>query len=131
MSLARTISRGARLKLRLGVNGSQYDSRSLGAGAAAGRVWAISISDLADTIGGGRILFVAGFRCSCYPRAITTYRARAARMAEKAEKSNKLKPRLPRGLADRSPGEIAATRQMLDKIRAVYELYGFEPVETP
>jgi len=52
-------------------------------------------------------------------------------MADKVEKSNKLKPRLPRGLADRSPGEIAATRQMIEKIRAVYELYGFEPVETP
>jgi histidyl-tRNA synthetase len=52
-------------------------------------------------------------------------------MADKAEKSNKLKPRLPRGLADRSTGEIAATRQMIEKIRAVYELYGFEPVETP
>jgi histidyl-tRNA synthetase len=52
-------------------------------------------------------------------------------MADKAEKSNKLKPRLPRGLADRSPGEIAATRQMIEKIRVVYELYGFEPVETP
>ena len=52
-------------------------------------------------------------------------------MADKAEKSNKLKPRLPRGLADRSPGELAATRQMIEKIRAVYELYGFEPVETP
>src|ERR1700758_1148707 len=52
-------------------------------------------------------------------------------MADKAEKSNKLKPRLPRGLTDRSPGEITATRQMIDKIRAVYELYGFEPVETP
>jgi len=52
-------------------------------------------------------------------------------MADKAEKSNKLKPRLPRGLTDRSPGEIAATRQMIEKIRAVYELYGFEPVETP
>jgi histidyl-tRNA synthetase len=52
-------------------------------------------------------------------------------MAEKAEKSNKLKPRLPRGLADRSPSETAATRQMIEKIRAVYELYGFEPVETP
>jgi histidyl-tRNA synthetase len=51
-------------------------------------------------------------------------------MADKADKS-KLKPRLPRGLADRSPGEIAATRQMIEKIRAVYELYGFEPVETP
>src|ERR1700680_3831633 len=52
-------------------------------------------------------------------------------MSEKPEKSNKLKPRLPRGLIDRSPGEIAATRHMIEKIRAVYELYGFEPVETP
>jgi histidyl-tRNA synthetase len=52
-------------------------------------------------------------------------------MADKSEKSNKLKARLPRGLVDRTPGEIAATRQMIEKIRAVYELYGFEPVETP
>ena len=48
-----------------------------------------------------------------------------------AEKTNKLKPRLPRGLADRGPAEIAATRRMLETIRAVYERYGFEPVETP
>jgi histidyl-tRNA synthetase len=52
-------------------------------------------------------------------------------MADKSEKSNKLKARLPRGLEDRTPGEIAATRGMIEKIRAVYELYGFEPVETP
>jgi histidyl-tRNA synthetase len=52
-------------------------------------------------------------------------------MADKPEKSNKLKARLPRGLADRGPAEIAATRDMIEKIRAVYELYGFEPVETP
>jgi histidyl-tRNA synthetase len=52
-------------------------------------------------------------------------------MADKSDKSNKLKARLPRGLADRAPGEIAATRDMIEKIRAVYELYGFEPVETP
>ena len=52
-------------------------------------------------------------------------------MVEKSEKSNKLKARLPRGLADRGPAEIAATRDMIEKIRAVYELYGFEPVETP
>ena len=52
-------------------------------------------------------------------------------MADKSEKSNKLKARLPRGLEDRTPGEIAATRAMIEKIRAVYELYGFEPVETP
>jgi histidyl-tRNA synthetase len=50
---------------------------------------------------------------------------------DKSEKTNKLKARLPRGLADRTPAEIAATRVMIEKIRAVYELYGFEPVETP
>jgi histidyl-tRNA synthetase len=47
------------------------------------------------------------------------------------DKSNKVKARLPRGLADRAPADIAGTRAMLEKIRAVYELYGFEPVETP
>jgi histidyl-tRNA synthetase len=52
-------------------------------------------------------------------------------MTDKSDKSNKLKARLPRGLADRGPAEIAATRRMLDRIRAVYERYGFEPVETP
>jgi histidyl-tRNA synthetase len=52
-------------------------------------------------------------------------------MADKPEKSNKLKARLPRGLADRGPAEIAATRAMIEKIRAVFELYGFEPVATP
>jgi histidyl-tRNA synthetase len=52
-------------------------------------------------------------------------------MADKSDKSNKLKARLPRGLADRGPAEIAATRRMLETIRAVYERYGFEPVETP
>jgi histidyl-tRNA synthetase len=50
----------------------------------------------------------------------------------KAEpKSNRPKARLPRGLADRGPAEIAATRAMIETIREVYELYGFEPVETP
>ena len=39
--------------------------------------------------------------------------------------------RLPRGLADRGPDEIAATHRMLERIRATYELYGFEAVETP
>jgi histidyl-tRNA synthetase len=52
-------------------------------------------------------------------------------MAEKSKDTTKLKARLPRGLADRGPAEIAATRQMLEMIRAVYERYGFEPVETP
>ncbi|MGO9627965.1 MAG: ATP phosphoribosyltransferase regulatory subunit, partial [Xanthobacteraceae bacterium] len=51
-------------------------------------------------------------------------------MAEKP-KQNKLKARLPRGLEDRGPTEIAATRRMIETIRRVYERYGFEPVETP
>jgi histidyl-tRNA synthetase len=52
-------------------------------------------------------------------------------MADKPKKPQKLKARLPRGLADRGPAEIAATRAMVEKIRSVYERYGFEPVETP
>ena len=52
-------------------------------------------------------------------------------MAEKPKKPQKLKARLPRGLADRGPAEIAATRAMMEKIREVFERYGFEPVETP
>ena len=52
-------------------------------------------------------------------------------MADKPKKPQKLKARLPRGLEDRGPAAINATRQMVEKIRAVYELYGFEPVETP
>src|SRR5262245_47468263 len=46
-------------------------------------------------------------------------------------KANRLKARLPRGLSDRGAADIAATRRMTERIRAVYERYGFEPVETP
>jgi len=52
-------------------------------------------------------------------------------MSDKGGKSNKLKARLPRGLSDRAPAEIAATRRMIEQIRQVYERYGFDPVETP
>src|SRR5919109_238576 len=52
-------------------------------------------------------------------------------MAENPKNPKKLKARLPRGLEDRGPAAIAATRQMVEKIREVYERYGFEPVETP
>ena len=38
---------------------------------------------------------------------------------------------LPRGLVDRDAADIAAAEAMMAKIRAVYELYGFEAVETP
>src|SRR5499427_9498481 len=53
------------------------------------------------------------------------------REAKSDPKSNRPKARLPRGLADRAPAEITATRRMLEVIRKIYELYGFEPVETP
>jgi histidyl-tRNA synthetase len=49
----------------------------------------------------------------------------------KSGKPQKLKARLPRGLADRGPAEVAATRHMVEAIRLVFERYGFEPVETP
>jgi len=49
----------------------------------------------------------------------------------KSGKPQRLKARLPRGLADRGPAEIAATRHMVEAIRTVFERYGFEPVETP
>jgi histidyl-tRNA synthetase len=39
--------------------------------------------------------------------------------------------KLPRGLVDRGPADLAATEKMLAAIKASYELYGFEAVETP
>ena len=38
---------------------------------------------------------------------------------------------LPRGLVDRDAADIAGAEAMTAKIRAVYERYGFEAVETP
>ncbi len=52
-------------------------------------------------------------------------------MTDQAPKSTTVKARLPRGLADRGPAEIAATNKMMAAIRETYELYGFEAVETP
>jgi histidyl-tRNA synthetase len=48
-----------------------------------------------------------------------------------SNKADKLKARLPRGLSDRTAGELRATEKMLATIKRVYERYGFEPVETP
>jgi histidyl-tRNA synthetase len=45
--------------------------------------------------------------------------------------SSKTEARKPRGLPDRSPADIRATNEMMRVIQRVYELYGFEPVETP
>ena len=52
-------------------------------------------------------------------------------MSEKQKKPQKLKARLPRGFTDRSAADIHATNEMIEKIRGVYELYGFDPIETP
>ncbi|SMH39916.1 histidine--tRNA ligase [Mesorhizobium australicum] len=48
-----------------------------------------------------------------------------------ADKSQKMLARTPRGFADRTPEDIRAVEQMMAKIRAVYELYGFEPADQP
>ncbi|MFP1633019.1 histidine--tRNA ligase [Zhengella sp. ZM62] len=50
---------------------------------------------------------------------------------KKNKKPQKLKARLPRGFVDRSPEDIRATDEMMARIRAVYERYGFDPLETP
>lgn len=52
-------------------------------------------------------------------------------MGKKDKKQQKLKARLPRGFVDRSPQDIRATEKMVSGIREVFELYGFDPVETP
>jgi len=53
-------------------------------------------------------------------------------MAKKlSSKSPLIAPRLPRGLEDRGPADIGATDAMIAKIRAVFERYGFDPIELP
>jgi histidyl-tRNA synthetase len=52
-------------------------------------------------------------------------------MNDKPKKPQKLRARLPRGFVDRSAADIRAANEMIEKIRAVYEHYGFDPVETP
>src|SRR3984885_9902002 len=49
----------------------------------------------------------------------------------KAPKAARPKARLPRGFRDRTAGEIAAERRLIETIRGVYEAYGFQPLETP
>src|ERR1700709_2824756 len=47
-----------------------------------------------------------------------------------APKQSKPKARLPRGFRDRGAAEIMAEQMMLATIRAVYESYGFDLLET-
>lgn len=49
----------------------------------------------------------------------------------KKNKTARPKARLPRGLRDVGAEELVSEYAMLDKIRSVYDRYGFEPLETP
>jgi len=48
-----------------------------------------------------------------------------------APKVKKNKARLPRGFVDRTAADLRTAEKIITVIREVYELYGFEPVETP
>ena len=48
-----------------------------------------------------------------------------------ADKSQKMLARLPRGFVDRHADDIRAVDLMMGRIKAVYELYGFEPADQP
>jgi histidyl-tRNA synthetase len=50
---------------------------------------------------------------------------------EETPQKPKTAARRPRGLEDRTPASIRAAEAMMETIRRVYSLYGFEPVETP
>ena len=49
----------------------------------------------------------------------------------KAPKDQRPQARLPRGFRDYAGAEIAGQREMLDKLRAVFERYGYDALETP
>ena len=45
--------------------------------------------------------------------------------------SKRLRPRIPGGFRDQTAADVEARRSMLATLREVYELNGFEPLETP
>ncbi len=47
------------------------------------------------------------------------------------QKKTTIKPELAKGFRDIFAADIIARRKMIETIRAVYEKYGFEPLETP
>ncbi|MEW6686225.1 MAG: histidine--tRNA ligase [Candidatus Edwardsbacteria bacterium] len=49
----------------------------------------------------------------------------------KKTKISVIEPRILKGFRDYFPAEMIARQKMIDTIRKVYELYGFEPLETP
>lgn len=48
-----------------------------------------------------------------------------------ADAKKRVKARISRGLRDLSPRQVLARQSMVQKIRGVYERYGFLPLETP
>jgi len=52
-------------------------------------------------------------------------------MSKKTKKALRPKARLPKGMRDVEAAELRAVAQMVETIRAVYERYGFEPLDTP
>ncbi len=55
----------------------------------------------------------------------------APRNMAKPQKEQRPEAQLPKGFRDIEAGEIRAMADMLARIREVYEIYGFEPLETP
>ncbi|MEL6622284.1 MAG: histidine--tRNA ligase [Pseudomonadota bacterium] len=49
----------------------------------------------------------------------------------KSKKSPRPKARLPRGFRDVTSEELRRTDEMIARIKSVYDLYGFEPLDTP
>jgi len=54
-------------------------------------------------------------------------------MTQKAmpDKPTRIKPRLLKGFQDIMPDAMLARRKLIDTVRAVYERYGFAPLDTP
>jgi histidyl-tRNA synthetase len=135
--------RGRALKARLAVKGIQNGARSLGTEDDE-ILGAVAMGALASCRVPGKLK--RRFEALEYPLSpIMTKRETAATTAKitpqifeanmsdpkSGKKPQKLKARMPRGLADRGPAEIAATRAMVETIRTTFERYGFDPVETP
>ena len=52
-------------------------------------------------------------------------------MTDKKNKSTALKPSLPQGTRDFGPDVVRKRQYILNTIKSVFELYGFQPLETP
>src|SRR5579872_1969131 len=48
-----------------------------------------------------------------------------------AKNMNKSKPSLPQGTRDFDPATVRKRRYIFDTLREVFELYGYQPLETP